>query len=216
MSVSGNNADSVVVLDFETTGLSPYQGDRAIEIAAVRIENGKIADSFQALMNPGIRVSGFIESYTGITNTMLQNASSCEAVMDAFYSFIGNSNLVAHNACFDSKFLQAEFDRIDRTASGEFACSMLIARRVYQRAPDHKLGTLVRYNDLPNDGVFHRALADSQMTAHLWLAMLAEIKSKHPFSHVPFSVMQKLSRTDKKSAAGYLAYEAKKAAMAHL
>lgn len=210
MSVSGNNADSVVVLDFETTGLSPYQGDRAIEIGAVRIENGKITDSFQALMNPGIRVSGFIESYTGITNSMLKNASSCEAVMDEFYSFIGNSNLVAHNASFDSKFLQAEFDRIDRTASGEFACSMLIARRVYQRAPDHKLGTLVRYNDLPNDGTFHRALADSQMTAHLWLAMLADIKSKHPFSNVPFSVMQKLSRTDKKSAAGYLALEATK------
>ena len=46
-------ADTVIVLDFETTGLSPEYGDRAIEIGAVRIENGEIAERFQSLMNPG-------------------------------------------------------------------------------------------------------------------------------------------------------------------
>ncbi len=54
------NANSVVVLDFETTGLSPDMGDRAIEIGAVRIENGEITGRFQQLMNPGRRISGFI------------------------------------------------------------------------------------------------------------------------------------------------------------
>ena len=63
-------ADSVVVLDFETTGLSPDQGDRVIEVGAVRIENGEITQRFQQLMNPGMRVNSFIESYTGISNSM--------------------------------------------------------------------------------------------------------------------------------------------------
>ena len=54
-------ADTVIVLDFETSGLSPDMGDRAIEVGAVRVEGGKITDRFQSLMNPGIRVSGFIE-----------------------------------------------------------------------------------------------------------------------------------------------------------
>ena len=72
------NANSLVVLDFETTGLSPTQGDRAIEIGAVRIENGQVTDKFQALMNPGFRVSSFIEQYTGITNQMLAKADSCD------------------------------------------------------------------------------------------------------------------------------------------
>ncbi|MCV5989772.1 exonuclease domain-containing protein, partial [Escherichia coli] len=70
-------ANSVVVLDFETTGLSPTLGDRAIEIGAVKLVNGEVVDSFQQLMNPGFRVSSFIENYTGITNNMLRIAPSC-------------------------------------------------------------------------------------------------------------------------------------------
>jgi DNA polymerase-3 subunit epsilon len=207
MSVASENAASVIVLDFETTGLSPAQGDRAIEIGAVKIENGIITDSFQALMNPGVRISGFIESYTGISNKMLKSALPCEEVMSEFHGFLGGMNLVAHNASFDSKFLDAEFKRINRTTRGEFACSMLIARRIYQSAPNHKLGTLVKYNNLPNDGTFHRALADSQMTAHLWLGMLNDIKHKHSFSAVPFKVMQKLSRTSKAGTNRFLSIE---------
>ncbi len=91
-----NNAESVIVLDFETTGLSPSQGDRAIEIGAVRIENGVITDSFQELMNPGVRVSGFIEIYTGIKNSMLINAAPCNAVMRRFYDFIGKLEMPDH------------------------------------------------------------------------------------------------------------------------
>lgn len=207
--MSVNNAESVIVLDFETTGLSPYQGDRAIEIGAVKIENGKITDSFQELMNPGVRISGFIENYTGITNSMLKNAASCNSVMSKFHKFIGNSNLVAHNASFDSKFLYAEFERINYSTYGEFACSMLIARRIYQNAPDHKLGTLVSYKNLPTDGTFHRALADSQMTAYLWIEMINDIKNKHSFSNVPFDVMQRLSRVSKHSAPNFLNREAR-------
>lgn len=81
-------ADSVVVLDFETTGLSPQYGDRAIEIGAVLLENGVIVDRFQRLMNPGFRISPFIESYTGITNEMLKAEPPCEEVMAGFSDFI--------------------------------------------------------------------------------------------------------------------------------
>ncbi len=63
-----SNADSVVILDFETTGLTPEKWGRAIEIGAVRIQNGEIKDSFQELMNPGRKISKFIKNYTGITN----------------------------------------------------------------------------------------------------------------------------------------------------
>lgn len=204
-----NNAETVVVLDFETTGLSPNQGDRAIEIGAVKLVNGKVVESFQELMNPGCRISGFIEDYTGITNRMLKKAAPCEVVMKQFHQFIGTANLVAHNASFDGRFLGAEFERIDHALECEFACSMLIARRIYQDAPNHKLGTLVNYKNLPNDGTFHRALADAQMTAHLWLGMLDDIKTKHPFGYVPFSVMQQLSRTGKGTVSRFLAGEAK-------
>ena len=99
--IPADNAHSVIILDFETTGLSPDQGDRAIEIGAVKIEQGRVTDRFQQLMNPGVRVSGFIEDYTGISNTMLKDAPPCDEVMDQFCDFIGDDNLVAHNASFD-------------------------------------------------------------------------------------------------------------------
>jgi len=197
-------ADTVVVLDFETTGLSPDMGDRAIEIGAVRIENGKIKERFQELMNPGRRISAFIEDYTGITNDMLADASSCAEVMDRFADFIDGHNLVAHNASFDKRFLDAELGNISRTYSGQFACSLLMARRIYQDAPNHNLGTLVQYANIPSDGTFHRALYDSEMTTKLWLSMLDDIGERYDITAIPFALIQKLVKTPKKSIHAFL------------
>jgi len=193
-----DSAYSVIVLDFETTGLSPNQGDRAIEIGAVLIENGKITDTFQQLMNPGFPVDGFVEEYTGISNQMLSESPRCDEVMALFCDFIGEHNLVAHNASFDQRFLEMELDYIDRKYSGSFACSMLAARRLYQNAPNHKLGGLVEFKSIPTDGVYHRALADSEMTAKLWLIMLDDIVDRYDISPT-FAMMQKLSREPKAS-----------------
>ena len=142
------NANTVVVLDFETTGLSPDMGERAIEIGAVLIENGKITDRFQKLMNPQRRIDSFIENYTGITNAMVRSAEPCAIVMQEFAEFIDGHNLVAHNASFDKKFLDAEFDFAKVKYAGSFACTMLLARRLYPNSYNHKLGTLVEYKKL--------------------------------------------------------------------
>ena len=210
MKISSVAADTVIVLDFETTGLSPDQGDRAIEIGAVKLVDGQVIDTFQQLMYPGKRIDYFIESYTGITNSMLKNARPCREVMQDFAAYIDGFNLVAHNASFDGRFLNAEFQRIKKKQQAEFACSMLIARRLYPDSPNHKLGTLVDYKNLPNDGVFHRALADSQMTAHLWMAMLDDIKSNHSIETVSFNMMTTLSRTAKAAVPSFLQREASK------
>ena len=191
-------ADSLVVLDFETTGLSPDMGDRAIEIGAVRLEKGRVVERFQALMNPGKRVSSFIENYTGITNRMLSHAAPCDEVMEQFADFMGDHNLVAHNASFDKRFLDAELGRIYKSYHGDFACSLLVARRLYQDAPSHKLGTLITYKNIPSDGGFHRALFDSEMTAKLWMTMLDDISQIITAQDVPFRLIQKLSKTPKR------------------
>ena len=196
-SQQGRSADSVVVLDFETTGLYPNQGDRAIEIGAVRINQGAVVERFQQLMNPGQRINSFIESYTGISNKMLQSAPPCEEVMEQFVEFIGGDNIVAHNASFDQRFLDAELQRINAGYQGLFACSMLISRRLYQEAPNHKLASLVAYKNIATDGVFHRALADAEMTASLWQAMLFDIADRYEVCEPSFVQMQKLSKLPK-------------------
>lgn len=195
---------TVAVIDFETTGLSPNYGDRTIEVGAVLVSDNQIVDRFQSLMNPHMKVSSFIEEYTGITNWMLSSAPDIDNVMKKLKAFISKHHLVAHNASFDSKFLDAEFSRINHRRTNEFACSMLVARRLYQEAPNHKLETLVRYKRLKTDGVHHRALADAEMTAHLWIRMIEDIKSTFGRNEVPFKLMQQLGKTPKKKVQQFL------------
>jgi len=189
---------TAVILDFETTGLSPNYGDRTIEVGAVLVTNNRITDRFQSLMNPGMKISSFIEDYTGITNRMLSDAPAINEVMQKLKSFIARHPLVAHNASFDSRFLDAEFGRINHRRVNEFACSMLISRRIYPDAPNHRLETLVRYKSLKTDGIHHRALADAEMTAHLWISMINDIKSDYCRNEVPFGLMQQLAKTKRK------------------
>ena len=197
-------ADSVVVLDFETTGLSPQYGDRAIEIGAVLVEEGRIVDRFQKLMNPGFRISSFIEAYTGITNEMLKGEACCEEVMAQFSEFIAGHNIVAHNASFDKRFLDFELKRANRSYEGACCCSLLVSRRIYQDSPNHKLQTLVSHAGVPTIGSFHRALADAEMTAHLWLAMIDRIRKQYGIPTVFFDQLSELSRVDKLYAHRYL------------
>jgi DNA polymerase-3 subunit epsilon len=195
----------VIVLDFETSGLSPQQGGRAIEIGGVLIENNLITARFQSLMNPGIRVNSFIEAYTGITNEMVAAAPPCEEVMEQFAEFIDGHPLVAHNASFDRSFLDAELGLIGRSRNSSMACTMLAARRVFPNAPNHRLGTLVRYCGIYTDGTFHRALADAEMTGHLWIALIDEIKASFSINEVSFETMSGLCRIARAKAPAYLA-----------
>lgn len=195
---------SAVIIDFETTGLSPNMGDRAIEVGAVLMHNHEIVDRFQSLMNPGMKINSFIAEYTGITNAMLSTAPPIMDVMRDLAKFIRQYHLIAHNASFDSKFLDAEFSRISHKRENEFACSMLTARRIYQDAPNHKLETLVRYKRLKTDGTYHRALADAEMTAHLWSRIISDIKSDYGLKQVSFQLMQQLGRIPKKKVEEFM------------
>lgn len=198
-----DNARTVIVLDFETTGLSPLSGDRTIEVGAVKIEDGVVKERFQSLMNPGFRIGHFIEEYTGITNAMLRDAPRCGEVMRDLKAFIGEMPIVAHNCSFDRRFLEAEWKRINVACDNSFACSMLTARRIYPDAPNHRLETLVAYSKVKETGTFHRALADAEMTGGLWLRMLEVIESAYELDPVSFSTIRQLARVPKGSVATF-------------
>lgn len=188
----------IAVIDFETTGLSPETGARATEIAVVLVRDGQIVDRYQSLMNAWVRIPRFIESLTGITNAMIQRAPPAAEVMDRVAEFIGDTPLIAHNASFDRKFLDTELARINQYRSQEFACTVLLARRLYPDAPNHKLGTLAEYAGLPVTGRAHRALADAEMTAHLLLHMQNHLQFHYGLSEVSHALLcriQNVSRT---------------------
>ena len=108
--------EKYTVIDVETTGLSP-QFDGMIEVAAVKISNGKVLDTFSTLVKPNtvfigddgseLYVDDFIETLTGITNDMLVTAPEFVEIRDDFMSFLGDSIIVGHNVNFDINFVCA-------------------------------------------------------------------------------------------------------------
>ena len=172
------------VIDFETTGLTARGGDRAIEIGAVFVENGRILDEYQSFIDPGVRVPGNITRLTGISNDMVRGAPPPEVVFPEVSQFVSKSALVAHNAAFDRAFWNHEQNRLGRKGEARFLCTMLMARRLYPWVQNHKLATLTEAHQLPTNGRHHRALADSSVTAHLLLRMIKDLDELYPEEQV--------------------------------
>jgi DNA polymerase III subunit epsilon len=170
--------DPLVILDFETTGLHSERGDRITEIGLVRIEAGRIVDRYSSLANTGSRISASIEAYTGITQRMVDEAPPVEDVLREAISFMGESTLVAHSAVFDQRFLLRECRRARLGLVLEpVLCSMKLARRLYPLMPGHSLADLARGLKLPSTELAHRAGVDAELTAHLTLRMLQDVRA---------------------------------------
>lgn len=199
--------ETIAVIDFETTGIAPGQGARATEIAAVLVEGGQIVARFQSLMNSGAWVPPFIEQLTGISNRMLAGAPPARAVMHEVARFTRGCPLVAHNAAFDRGFWQAETERAgcDADSAHQFACTLLLARRLYPQAPNHRLGTLARFHALPDAGRAHRALADAETTAHLLVLVQDDVRQRYADElaqrDVSHGLLMRLQRANKAALA---------------
>lgn len=196
--------ETIAVIDFETTGLSPGQGDRATEIAAILVRNGKTIRRYQSLMNAGVKIPGKIQALTGITNDMIASAPSATAVMRDVFDFVEDFPLVAHNAAFDKRFWDAELDRIKLTRRQEFACSMLIARRLLPNAPSHGLGDLAAFAKLPATGRFHRAQADAEMAAQLLGHLTNVVQRDYQIRNIDHDLWCRIQRTPAHQVHGFL------------
>lgn len=186
--------ERIAVIDFETTGISPSSTCRATEIAVVILEQGRIVERYQSLMNAGVRIPGFIEQLTGISNAMLRTAPSAEQVMNEVNEFVGITPLLAHNAAFDQKFWDFEMGRIKRTRLQNFACSLLLARRLMPQAPNHKLGMLTTFADLPHTGKAHRAMADAEMAANLTTHLAQQLRQQHGLRELNHDLLRSLQK----------------------
>ena len=191
----------VGVIDFETTGLSPAMGDRATEIAIVLLEGGKVVGRFQSLMNAGVRISPFIEQYTGISNEMIRSAPPVADVMAQALRFVQGVPLVAHNASFDQRFWAAELGRLgpDAATNHSFACTMLLSRRLYPQAGSYRLQSLASFHALPPAGRAHRAMADAEVAAALLARIQQDIQRDYQVETAPHELLVKLQRTQRKA-----------------
>ncbi len=158
----------IVMLDFETTGLSPGAGDRITEVAALRMVNGVIAERFVTLVNCGTRIPSYITALTGISQRMVDDAPPVRQVLPRLLDFIGSDMLAAHNASFDARFLLAESQYQGlKPRHGGLICSLKLARRLLPGHASYKLGELARSLNIRFSGAAHRAEADAEVTVQL-------------------------------------------------
>jgi len=193
--------ETVAVVDFETTGLGPTSGGRATEIAAVLVRGGVVVGEWSSLMNSGAWVPAHIQALTGISNEMLADAPDSASVMQELARFTAGCPLVAHNASFDRGFWLAEMGRagLESDPAHEFACTVLLSRRLWPEADSHSLGAMTRFHDLQFSGRAHRALADARVTAELLLKVTAEVRRRFAMDlgeqEVDHALLSELQRT---------------------
>ena len=162
-----------VVLDLETTGGSPAN-DRITEVGAVKIRGGEVLGTFQTLVNPGVPIPPLISALTGITNPMVADEEPIEVVLPCLLEFLGGAVLVAHNASFDRRFVQANLERHGyQRLANRVVCTARLARKLLPRdeVPNVRLATLAAYLGA-TVAPCHRALTDARATVDVFHSLL--------------------------------------------
>ena len=161
--------DEYVVVDLETTGLSPYSGDEIIEIGVTEINNGSIKLNYSKLIKPNGFISSLITNITNITNEMVKDAQTIEEVLPKFREYIGNRTIIAHNAKFDVGFLNHYLEKMDLEPINNYICTMeMLKKNKNYHGKNKKLATACDYYGIVNENA-HRADSDTLATAKLFL-----------------------------------------------
>lgn len=162
-----------VVLDLETTGGSPAN-DRITEVGAVKIRGGEVLGTFHTMVNPEVSIPPLISALTGITNGMVADAEPIEVVLPCLLEFLGGAVLVAHNASFDRRFVQANLERHGyQRMANRVVCTARLARKLLPRdeVPNVRLATLAAYLGA-TVAPCHRALTDARATVDVFHSLL--------------------------------------------
>lgn len=159
-------------VDLETTGATATQ-DRITEIGIILVDESGVQE-WSSLVNPETRISGFIESLTGISNELVAGAPRFGDLASRVYKMLEGRIFVAHNARFDYAFLKQSFLREGIDFSAKTLCTVKLSRRLYPGHPKHNLDTLIERHGLMVSGR-HRALADAQLIYQFWNKIQATI-----------------------------------------
>lgn len=152
-----------VIVDIETTGFS-VEHCHIIEIAALKIVNGDIVDSFHTFVKQDEPIPLFITNLTGITDKDVAGGKAIYSAIAEFAEFLGELAMVGHNVSFDYRFLNYNCEKyLNGTLSNECIDTMRLAKELIIDIPNFKLGTLIDYFKIANIGQ-HRADNDIKMT----------------------------------------------------
>ncbi len=165
----------LIMLDTETTGLSPLHGDRMVEIGAIRVSRRKIRKDnvFHYRLNPGRPIPEEVVRIHGISDADVKDAPRFAEVAEAFLSFIAGATLVIHNAPFDLGFLMNELRlaKLPGMAQAPTIDSLGFARKKHPGQRNSLDALCDRYHIDRSRRTLHGALLDAELLAEVYLAM---------------------------------------------
>lgn len=163
-------------LDIETTGLSPTH-DRVIEIGVVRVDEGKVKDEFESLVDPGIHLPPEISVLTGISSSHLESAPTFRNIKEKLDELVQDSVVVAHNARFDVSFMKAEYERVGGRFKNKSFCTAKLSRMMFPRFRRHGLDSIIdRFGFVCEPR--HRALPDAKVLWDFYKLLLKRVDNK--------------------------------------
>jgi DNA polymerase-3 subunit epsilon len=155
-----------VMLDLETTGGSAVH-DRITEIAAVRVEHGVEVARWSTLVNPGVAIPPYIQSLTGISDAMVEDAPTFAQVATQLQELLDGAVFVAHNVRFDHGFVVSELARLEKQLKVKTLCTVRLSRKLYPQHKGHGLDAIMQRHGL-HTLARHRAMGDVEVVLQ-WL-----------------------------------------------
>ncbi len=189
-----------VVVDVETTGTDPKMAD-LVEVAAVRVKGGKIADRWSTLVNPGRPIVG--NQMHGITDKDVKGAPSPAEAARKALEFVGGALVVGHSVGFDIAFLEEALGDGTRMPAGSYLDTLVIAREGYPDLENYKLGTLAKFFGIELTEN-HRALPDAEATANLLIWFGKDLPGRLETLSAEIAASIRATRADKDGAAKQL------------
>lgn len=189
-----------IVLDTETTGLSPDNGDRIVEIGCVELINHvPTNNTYQVYLNPEKDMDPGAEKVHGLTNEFLSDKPKFAEIADSFLDFIGGSNLIAHNADFDINFLNSELVRAkkDKINNDRVVDTLKIARSKFPGARNSLDALCKRFFVDNSNRSLHGALLDSELLAEVYLELVG---GKEPDLELSTETIKKDNKSQNKTS----------------
>lgn len=158
--------DTYIVLDVETTGISP-QFEEITEIGAARVVDGQVIETFSELINPGKSIPANIVVLTGITDQMVANAPEISEVMPRFIEFCGDLPILGHNVAFDYSFLKTAAKKSGLTFEKRGLDTIVLTRKFLERQRSYSLSNLILAMGIHRENA-HRGLDDALATSEIY------------------------------------------------
>lgn len=173
--INRGKSERQLIMDTETTGFEDQKGDRIVEVGIVELVGRKFTgQQLHVYINPDKIMGEEVMKVHGISNEFLSDKPRFEDVAADIYEFMKGAELIAHNATFDMRFLNMEFDRAgfsDFSEQVQVTDSLAIAKELYPGQKNNLNALVSRLDVGKQDRTFHGALLDSEILAEVYLAM---------------------------------------------